>query len=223
MKIKVYFKETMWSYDSNESYNWNEHNETKNEIWKLFEWISNHIEARWEDINRTYKETNESITSLVKNKEAENIVQEFLKLTNTEYVLHSPEYRNNPEAKNLLEVINVLNLPGYASKKEIIDTISKVFDNPNIPKWTKLKIAKYLRENYFGFLVDKVWPDTIPVELDWKTYYIENPNNYISNPLKGVEIANELKTKYIDHPEYEFSNFIVVSDPEWWEVWTNNF
>jgi len=95
--------------------------------------------------------------------------------------------------KDFEKVINVLELRWDISIEKIINTISKVFDDEKISPLIKEKVSLFLKENY-------LW--------------------YLSDFEKGIEISNKLTEKY---PEYDFENFMLVADPEWWEVYTNNF
>ncbi len=106
--------------------------------------------------------------------------------------LYSPKYENNKIAIEYRKVIDVLTLPWDVSVKDTVNTISKVFEDKNITKLTKIRLAKCLRETFF-----------------W----------YLSNSWKGVEITNKLMLKF---PKYKFDNYVMVSDPEWWEpIYTN--
>jgi len=145
------------------------------------------------------------------NSELENIRNDIMKFLlsdkftlkdnniffNYQNILYSPKYENNKIALEYRKVIDVLTLPWDVSEKDAIDTILKVFADKNITKLTKIKLAKHLKETFFWYL----------------TTYIDN--SYIPDAEKWVKIVNELTKRF---PKYNFDNFVMVSDPEWWEV-----
>ena len=106
--------------------------------------------------------------------------------------LYLPECRNNKIAIEYRKVIDVLALLVDVKVEDAVYTISKIFEDKNITKSTKLRLAKYIRENF-----------------SW----------YLSNFWKWIEIINKLTEKF---PNYKFDNYVMVSDPEWWEpIYTN--
>lgn len=180
--IKIKMTERLWnSFDTNID-RWQEIKEqTKNSLW----WLKNEIFKNLE----WFKDKNlEKINNdLVKFLDAENIsLEDYNTMLEYQQSLYSPKYKDNTKAIELRNIIDVLTLFSDSSKEEIISTISRVYDDKNISKFTKIKLAKALRNNYFWYLSDNT-------EDVW----------YKSNPLKWVEVANQLTKKY---PNYNFDS-----------------
>jgi len=112
-------------------------------------------------------------------------------------ILYSPKYENNKIAIEYRKVIDVLTLPWDVLVGDAVNTISKVFEDKDITKNTKIRLAKCLRETFFWYLTEKV------------------DDGYVSDPWKWIEIINELTKKF---PQYDFDDYVMVSDPEWWEI-----
>jgi len=116
-------------------------------------------------------------------------------------ILYSSKYENNKIAIEYRKVIDILTLPWDVSVDDAVDTISKVFEDKDITKSTKIRLAKCLRENFFWDLGDSLG------------------DKYIKNPWKWVDIVNNLTQKF---PQYNFDDYVMVPDPEWWEpIYTN--
>jgi len=182
--------ERLWnSFEPNDR--WQEIKEqTKNSLWWLKKEILKNLE--WFKDKNLEKINND----LVKILDAKNIsLEDSNVILKYQQLLYSPKYKNNTKAIELRNVIDVLTLFSDSSVEDIVDTISKVYcDNKNISKFTKIKLAKYLRNSYLWYLSD----DT---EDGW----------YVSNPLKWVEVANQLTKKY---PNYDFDSFVLNSDDD---------
>ena len=188
--IKIKMTERLWnSFDTNID-RWQEIKEqTKNSLW----WLKNEIFKNLE----WFKDKNlEKINNdLVKFLDAENIsLEDYNTMLEYQQSLYSPKYKDNTKAIELRNIIDVLTLFSDSSKEEIISTISRVYDDKNISKFTKIKLAKALRNNYFWYLSDNT-------EDGW----------YVSNPLKWVEVSNQLTKKY---PNYDFDSFVLISDDD---------
>jgi len=89
--------------------------------------------------------------------------------------LYSPKYEENPIALWLRKICDTLLLFQW-NKEEIIQSISSVLENKNIPYITKQLFIKFLKENNFN----------------------------TENPLTAVEIENELTIKYPGYNWFTF-------------------
>ena len=118
------------------------------------------------------------------------------KLFNCQYTLCSPDHKNNKIAIGYRKVIDVLNLASDISVKDVVDTILKPFEDSNIPKIIKIKLAKHLKKNLSWYLTVNVG------------------DGYVLDSWKWVEITNQLILKISN---YNFDDYKIVSDPEWWE------
>jgi len=129
------------------------------------------------------------------------ILEDNKKFFDYQNILYSSKYENNKIAIEYRKVIDILTLPWDISVDDAIDTISKVFEDKNITKSTKIRLAKWLRETFFWYLTEKV------------------NGGYVLDPWKWIDITNELKEKF---PQYNFDDYVMVPDPEWWEpIYTN--
>jgi len=99
--------------------------------------------------------------------------------------------------KDLDKVIAIMEINGSLPANEIVKIISEAFDSKYLNKKTKQEIARFLREEVLGYLT----------------------TDNMSDPLKWVNVANELTKKY---PHYDFENFRLVSDPEGGPVYVND-
>ena len=169
--------------------------ETLNEVkW----WLEDFKQWILKELNENLNPELESIrTDLIKFLSSDKFtLEDNNKLFSYQRTLYSPDYKNNKIAIEYRKVIDVLVLPADVSVKDAVDTISKVFEDPNITKFTKIRLAKCLKENFFWHL----------------TSYING--KYVADPWKGIDIAKALTKKF---PNYNFDDYKIVSDPEWWE------
>ena len=169
--------------------------ETLNEVkW----WLEDFKQWILKELNENLNPELESIrTDLIKFLSSDKFtLEDNNKLFSYQRTLYSPDYKNNKIAIGYKKVIDVLVLPADVSVKDLVDTISKPFEESNIPKIIKIKLTKYLKE---------ILPWYLTVNVG---------DGYVLDPLKWVEITNQLILKISN---YNFDDYKIVSDPEWWE------
>ena len=178
----------------------NESQEFKNQLWSLQKELLANLDIHNEKLNQVREQLR---NLLKKNSNPWPLDLSFyVEIAKIEENLYSPELKDNENAKILQEVVNLINLDTSWTKEDIVNQISKVFNNPKISLYTKHQLANFLKEHYLWELTQKVW--------DW----------YMADPGKSVEVINELTKKF---PNYEWDNSVLIADPEWWYVYTNNF
>ena len=130
----------------------------------------------------------------IDNFSSDEAIQMQDKLINEQRKLLWPKYNNLEEAQEAIKIYNVIFLEQDASVEEAVDTISKVFDDKDIPQSIKLKLAKSLR-NILPHMVTKT-PSLIDIE-----------GSTLDDGLK--DIYNNLKNYNWEIPSIEDYNKLV--------------
>ncbi len=120
---------------------------TQESLWRLLDniWpLSKELESIYRSIDSFL-----NIENFSKNE----IVSTQIELANEHYKLLWPEYVNKKEAQEAIKIYDFIFMDPRSSAEEIVNIVSKVFDDKDIPLWIKYKLSKSLREYYLSHMV----------------------------------------------------------------------
>ena len=122
-----------------------------------------------------------------------------------------PKYKDDPKAQEAIEIYNVIFLPEDTSVEKIVTTISKAFDDKEIPQGIKLKLVKYLTKSFLPNMIAHV-PTLNDVNIseikkDEQLNHIYNTLKNLHWKIPSLDYYNELASYQgiLYSPKYENS------------------